>query len=74
MLRNRLSLPIGAPGVRRSPGGYRSRREWHEKSRRLACLETRLAQAIADMESERVRVVRGGKDLARKRHHLEAAG
>ncbi|WKX72117.1 transposase [Streptomyces sp. XD-27] len=72
-VRCRLSLPIGARGSRRAPGGYRSQQEWHAKSRRLRVLEDRLARAVADWEAGRVRVVRGGKRLANSRHHLEPA-
>ncbi|WPW32105.1 transposase [Streptomyces atratus] len=72
-LRHRLSLPIGESGTKRAPGGYRSGREWFQKSRRLATLEDRLAQETADRENGIVHVVRGGKKLARNRHNLEAA-
>ncbi|MGW5123376.1 IS200/IS605 family accessory protein TnpB-related protein [Streptomyces sp. NPDC004069] len=70
----RLLQPIGARGSKGSPGGYRSRREWFAKSRRLHVLEDRLEQVRADWEAGRVRVVRGGRKLARTRLHLEAAG
>ncbi|MFM9584779.1 IS200/IS605 family accessory protein TnpB-related protein, partial [Streptomyces caniscabiei] len=69
----RLSLPVGQRGTKKAPGGYRSRREWHAKSRRLRVLQDRLAAARADREAGIVRVVRGGKRLARARHHLEEA-
>ncbi|WP_406471553.1 transposase [Streptomyces hirsutus] len=72
-LRHRLSLPLGAKGSKQAPGGYRSRREWHAKSRRLRVLEDRLARERAAWEAGRVHVVRGGKRLARMRHHLPAA-
>ncbi|WSP84721.1 transposase [Streptomyces sp. NBC_01235] len=72
-LTHRLSLPIGQKGTKKAPGGYRSRREWHAKARRLRVLEDRLAAARADREAGVVHVVRGGKRLARARHHLEAA-
>ncbi|MFJ6564280.1 IS200/IS605 family accessory protein TnpB-related protein [Streptomyces sp. NPDC091412] len=71
---HRLSQPIGAKGSRGAPGGYRSRREWFAKSRRLHVLQDRLEQVRADWEAGRVRVVRGGKKLLHTRHHLEAAG
>jgi hypothetical protein len=70
----RLSLPVGQKGSKRAPGGYRSRREWHAKSRRLRVLEDRLARVRADRDAGRVRVVRGGRRLARTRHHLADAG
>ncbi|MEW2045811.1 IS200/IS605 family accessory protein TnpB-related protein [Streptomyces sp. NPDC005476] len=66
----RLALPVGQKGAL---GGYRSRREWHAKSRRLRVLQDRLASARADREAGIVHVVRGGKQLARTRHHLDAA-
>ncbi|MGW0580258.1 IS200/IS605 family accessory protein TnpB-related protein [Streptomyces sp. NPDC002920] len=72
-IEHRLSLPVGQKETRRAPGGYRSRREWHAKSRRLRLLQDRLATARADREAGLVHVVRGGKLLARTRHHLEAA-
>ncbi|MFE5256372.1 IS200/IS605 family accessory protein TnpB-related protein [Streptomyces coelicoflavus] len=73
-LAHRLSLPLGQKGSKHTPGGYRSRREWHAKARRLHVLEDRLARTRADWEAGRVRVVRGGKRLARARHHLTDAG
>ncbi|MFJ7625879.1 IS200/IS605 family accessory protein TnpB-related protein [Streptomyces sp. NPDC097595] len=73
-LRHRLSLPIGAKGTKRAAGGYRSRGEWFQKSRRLKCLEDRLAAAVADWRTGQVRVVRGGKRLLNTRHHLAEAG
>lgn len=73
-IRHRLSLPVGEPGSKGRPGGYRSRQEWHAKSRRLAILEARLAVVEADRAAGRVSVVRGGKRLLNKRHNLDAAG
>jgi IS605 OrfB family transposase len=73
-VRHRLSLPVGQRGSKRAPGGYRSRREWHAKSRRLRVLEDRLERVRADREAGVVRVVRGGRRLARTRHHLAEAG
>lgn len=72
-LRHRLALPIGEKGTKRAAGGYRSRSEWFNKSRRLAALEERHAAVVADWRAGRVRVVRGGKRLANTRHHLAAA-
>ncbi|WP_203731671.1 transposase [Streptomyces sp. SID12501] len=69
----RLSLPVGQKGTRKAPGGYRSQREWHAKSRRLRVLEDRLAAARADREAWLVHIVRGGRRLARTWQHLEAA-
>jgi IS605 OrfB family transposase len=73
MLAHRLSLPVGAKGSKNRPGGYRSTREWHAKSRRLRVLEDRLERARADWEAGIVHVVRGGKHLASTRHHLSDA-
>jgi hypothetical protein len=73
-IRHRLSLPVGEKGTRKAPGGYRSRQEWHAKSRRLRVLQDRLRREKADQQAGIVRVVRGGKRLARTRHHLHAAG
>ncbi|WTS79927.1 transposase [Streptomyces sp. NBC_00104] len=73
-IEHRLSLPVGQKGTKKAPGGYRSAREWHAKSRRLRVLEDRLTAARADREAGIVYVVRGGKRLVRTRHHLEAAG
>ncbi|WP_159685139.1 transposase [Streptomyces sp. Tu 2975] len=73
-LRHRLSLPVGEKGTKKAPGGYRSRREWHAKSRRLHLLEDRLARERAAWKAGTVHVVRGGKRLSRMRHHLPTAG
>ncbi|RKS08326.1 IS605 OrfB family transposase [Nocardiopsis sp. Huas11] len=73
MLEHRLSLALGAKGTRHTSGGYRSRREWHAKARRLATLEGRLAEERADFQAGRVHVVRGGKRLLNTRHHLDQA-
>ncbi|WP_416986703.1 IS200/IS605 family accessory protein TnpB-related protein [Streptomyces sp. T028] len=70
---HRLSRPVGEKGTKRAPGGYRSRREWHAKSRRLRLLEDRLEAVRADREAGIVRVVRGGKRLLNTRHHLQEA-
>ncbi|MEU2602277.1 IS200/IS605 family accessory protein TnpB-related protein, partial [Streptomyces hirsutus] len=72
-LRHRLALQLGQKGGKRAPGGYRSRREWHAKARRLQVLEDRLARERADWQAGRVHVVRGGGRLARMRHQLPAA-
>ncbi|GAA4052950.1 IS200/IS605 family accessory protein TnpB-related protein [Streptomyces shaanxiensis] len=73
-IEHRLSQPVGQKGTKQAPGGYRSRREWHAKSRRLRVLQDRLATAQADREAGLTHVVRGGKQLARTRHHLAEAG
>ncbi|WP_262403151.1 hypothetical protein [Actinomadura sp. CNU-125] len=73
-LERRLALPIGAKGTRREPGGYRSRKEWFAKSRRLGVLKDRLAVVRADRDAGTVHVVRGGHRLLNRRHHLDEAG
>lgn len=73
MIERRLALPVGSRGDKREPGGYRSRREWFVKSRRVEALRDRLAVAEADRVAGRVRVVRGGRKLLNTRHHLAAA-
>jgi hypothetical protein len=70
---HRLLLPVGQKGSKKTPGGYRSRQQWHAKTRRLHVLEDRLAAAQGDREAGIVHVVRGGKRLARTRHHLGTA-
>ncbi|MGR3938142.1 IS200/IS605 family accessory protein TnpB-related protein [Streptomyces sp. BRA346] len=71
---HRLSLPVGEKGTKRAPGGYRSRREWFAKSRRLHVLENRLHAMRTNWEAGVVSVVRGGKRLLNTRHHLQQAG
>lgn len=70
---HRLSLPVGEKGSRKAPGGYRSKQEWHAKTRRLHVLADRLETARAEREAGRVHVVRGGKRLLNTRHHLDTA-
>ncbi|MFF4352516.1 IS200/IS605 family accessory protein TnpB-related protein [Streptomyces sp. NPDC001530] len=72
-LMHRLSQPVGEKGAEKAPGGYRTRQEWHAKTRRLHVLEHRLEQAGAEREAGRVHVVRGGRRLLNTRHHLDAA-
>ncbi|KPI28291.1 transposase, IS605 OrfB family [Actinobacteria bacterium OV320] len=72
-IEDRLALPVGQKGTKKAPGGYRSQREWHAKSRRLRVLQDRLASVRADREAGLVHIVRGGKRLVRDRQHLEAA-
>ncbi|WP_432074602.1 IS200/IS605 family accessory protein TnpB-related protein [Streptomyces wuyuanensis] len=70
---HRLCLPVGEKGTKRAPGGYRTKREWFQKTRRVQMLEDRLKRERSDREAGVVHVVRGGKRLARNRHNLEAA-
>ena len=55
------------------PKGYPSQAERFAKQRRLQVLRTELDRVTADRDSDRVRVVEGGKRLAKARHNLPAA-
>ncbi|MCP3822942.1 transposase, partial [Streptomyces sp. A3M-1-3] len=70
---HRLSLPVGEKGSKQAPGGYRSKSEWFQKTRRLHVLQDRLERERADREQGRVRVARGGKRLLNTRHNLTKA-
>ncbi|MGH3578428.1 MAG: hypothetical protein ACRDU0_12845, partial [Mycobacterium sp.] len=48
--------------------------ERFQKQRRLQVLHAQLKRACADRDSNRVRVVDGGKRLAKRRHNLHPAG
>ncbi|MFJ6663845.1 IS200/IS605 family accessory protein TnpB-related protein [Streptomyces sp. NPDC091383] len=72
----RLARPLGAKADKRAglARGYATRAEWHATSRRLRLLRDRSAAVEADLRAGRVRVVRGGRRLARLRHHPVAEG
>ncbi|MFB6962098.1 IS200/IS605 family accessory protein TnpB-related protein [Streptomyces sp. NPDC056309] len=72
----RLARPLGAKAEKRAGAvrGYATRSEWHAKSRRLRVLQNRLTALQTEWAAGRVHVVRGGKRLARLRHHLDEAG
>ncbi|MCX4419239.1 transposase [Streptomyces mirabilis] len=72
-LMHRLSLPLGEKGTKKAAGGYRSKSEWFQKTRRLHVLEHRLDAARAEREAGVVHVVRGGRKLLGNRHSLQAA-
>lgn len=72
-LMHRLSQPLGEKGSKKAGGGYRSKREWFHKSRRLAILEHRLDAARAEYEAGVVHVVRGGRKLLNTRRNLTKA-
>jgi IS605 OrfB family transposase len=79
-IEKRLAVPIGdtltaeqRKARRGHPKGYRTQRERFAKQRRLQHLRAELARAQAERADNRVRVVEGGKRLARIRHHLDAA-
>ncbi len=71
---HRLAQELGAKGTGGMAGGYRTRPEWFAKTRRLAVLQQRLAAVEAERAAGHVSVVRGGKQLLHKRHHLDQAG
>jgi hypothetical protein len=73
MITRRLSLPLGQKGTNNTPGGYRSRREWFAKTRRLGVLRDRLDAVRSERDAGRVRIVRAGRRLLTTRHHLDAA-
>ena len=70
---HRLSQPVGQKGTKRAPDGYRTKREWFQKTRRLHVLEDRLERERLDREAGVVHVTRGGKRLAGNRHNLTSA-
>ncbi|MCX4597464.1 transposase [Streptomyces sp. NBC_01549] len=72
-LMHRLSLPLGEKGTKKAAGGYRSKSEWFQKTRRLHVPEHRLDAARAEREAGVVHVVRGGRKLLGNRHNLQAA-
>jgi hypothetical protein len=57
----------------KAPKGYRSQAERFAKQRRLQVLRAELARVTTDFQARRVRVVGGGKRLAKARQHLDAA-
>ncbi|HEY4937388.1 MAG TPA: hypothetical protein VIJ69_00040 [Actinomycetota bacterium] len=72
VIEGRLAVPAGGrPGRVR---GYASPRERFDKQRRLLVLQARLQDVETRLDIARVSVCRGGRRLARVRHHLEDAG
>jgi hypothetical protein len=55
------------------PQGYPTQAERFQKQCRLQRMRAELARVRADQDNRRVRVTHGGKRLAKKRHHLDAA-
>ena len=68
----RAAVPAGGKTGR--VRGYASPAERYAKAIRLRALQGRLARAERRLESGRVSVTRGGRDLLRKRRNLAAAG
>jgi hypothetical protein len=71
-IRRRLAAPAG--GRSAQVRGYASQAERWQKQRRLQTLTARLATVEGRLAQGRVPVCRGGRALARARHHLDAAG
>jgi hypothetical protein len=71
-IRRRLQAPVG--GRRGRLRGYGSQAERFAKQQRLQVLAHRLAEVEARLQQARVSICRGGKQLARGRHHLPQAG
>ena len=71
-IRARMHAPVGGAAGR--VHGYATAAERFGKQRRLHVLTARLARVEAQLAAGRVRVVRGGRRLARTRQHLQAAG
>ena len=70
-IRVRLGVPTGTGRGRRR--GYADGAERFEKQRRLQVLAARLASVEAHLAEGRVSICRGGRALARVRHHLDDA-
>jgi hypothetical protein len=71
------TLTVGQRKARRkatSPKGYATQAERFAKQRRLQHLRAELTRVEADRAANRVRVVEGGKRMAKTRHHLDTAG
>jgi hypothetical protein len=68
----RLQVPVGERRGRLR--GYPSQAERHQKQRRLLHLTTRLAKVERQLAEGKVSVCRGGRRLAKLRHHLDDAG
>jgi hypothetical protein len=70
-IRRRLAVPVGERRGRLC--GYRTSDERFQKQRRLQVLECRLVELAARLEQGRLSIFRGGRSLARARHHLDDA-
>jgi hypothetical protein len=71
VIERRLQAPAG--GRHDRVHGYPSRAERHQKQRRLQHLTARLVEVERRLAAGRVSVCRGGRRLAKARHHLEDA-
>lgn len=70
-IRARLAAPVGGRSGRTR--GYASQAERWAKQQRLNVLMARLAKVDSRITLGRVSVVRGGRPLLHRRHHLDAA-
>jgi IS605 OrfB family transposase len=70
-IETRIAVPAGARAGRLH--GYATQAERHGKVTRLQALRARLARTQRQLEDGTVRVVRGGRNLLRKRARLAAA-
>ncbi|MFF3781884.1 hypothetical protein [Streptomyces sp. NPDC001933] len=70
-IEERLAVPCGRKGRVR---GYADQGERFEKQRRLGMLRARLVRVEARIEAGRLRIVVGGRRLAKVRHSLADAG
>jgi hypothetical protein len=70
-IRRRLAVPVGGRCGRTR--GYATGQERWAKQQRLQHLHARLTRVERRIRQGRVRVVRGGRRLAKVRHHLEDA-
>ncbi len=68
----RLPVPVGGKAGRTR--GYVTAAERHSKTIRLMTLKARLTRVQRRLDSGALPVVRGGKDLLRKRNNLPGAG
>ena len=71
-IRRRLAVPVGGRCGRNR--GYESAGERYQKQRRLQVLQFRIVRVEARLDDGRVSICRGGRRLARARHHLDEVG
>lgn len=67
-------LEISIARAKKVIGRLKKKNKIHQKKRRLVSLETRLAVAVAQKESEDPRICFGSRDLFRKQFNLEENG
>jgi len=73
-IKRRLGVPVGERRGRTRGYVSADTNERFERQYRLQVLEIRLSKVEARLAEARVSVCRGGRGLARIRHHLEEAG